>query len=125
MVFATEQASFVNTLPGKSSLASRRLSQAEARALYLDSEEYLVNPRISIRNFIFSRWLIGKYFIEVKKNFGAIEWEGWIKHYWSEISVSTSFLWMDLYRRTSYHFVAHAPIDELKTLFIYLMYKAL
>lgn len=100
------------TLPATPPL-SPPLSYTEARSLYEEAEKALLKVQVSIRGFIFSRWLLGSYFAREKSHLGA-EWKSWLKAQWPEVSLKTALLWIAFHSRTSLSSIQDSKLPTLK-----------
>lgn len=98
----------------KTTPAAPALSYTEARSLYEEAEKALLKVQVSIRGFIFSRWLLGSYFENQKKHLGA-EWATWLKTKWPEVSAKTASLWIAFHSKTSLSSIQDSKLPTLKT----------
>lgn len=89
------------------------LSYTEARALYEQAEKALLKVQVSIRGFIFSRWILGSYFEKEKKALGP-KWQAWLKEKWPEVSLKTAMLWIAFHSRTSLSSIQDSKLPTLK-----------
>ncbi len=100
------------TLPATPPL-SPPLSYTEARGLYEEAEKALLKVQVSIRGFIFSRWLLGSYFAREKSHLGP-QWKSWLKTQWPEVSLKTALLWIAFHSRTSLSSIQDSKLPTLK-----------
>ena len=89
------------------------LSYTEARALYAEAEKALLKVQVSIRGFIFSRWILGSYFEKEKQALGT-QWQTWLKEKWPEVSLKTAMLWIAFHSRTSLTSIQDTKLPTLK-----------
>lgn len=94
------------------------LSYTEARALYQEAEKALLKVQVSIRGFIFSRWVLGSYFEEERKKLGA-EWQNWLREKWPEVSMKTASLWIAFHARTSLSSIQDTKLPTLKNNYLH------
>ncbi len=104
-----------NSLHGSSTEANAHtpLSYTEARALYEQAEKALLKVQVSIRGFIFSRWILGSYFEKEKQALGS-QWQAWLKEKWPEVSLKTAMLWIAFHSRTSLSSIQDSKLPTLK-----------
>lgn len=95
------------------SLLEKELSYNEARALYEEAEQSLLKVQVSMRGFIFSRWLLGHYFALRKQKLGS-RWNSWLKTKWPEVSLTTAMLWIGFHERTPFSSIQVTELPTLK-----------
>lgn len=108
-----QSSSTTKPLPKTTPEAPVQLNYTEARSLYEEAEKALLKVQVSIRGFIFSRWLLGSYFAKEKNHLGS-EWPSWLKTKWPEVSLKTALLWISFHSRTSLSSIQDSKLPTLK-----------
>lgn len=94
-----------------------QLSYEQARDLYEKAEKALLRVQVSVRGFIFSRWLLGSYFSTQKKLLGS-KWSSWLKEKWPEVSSQTALLWVSFYKKNPIEMIKDVELPTLRNNFI-------